>query len=86
MPIEVKSGKDYKLHTALNNLLGTEEFDISEAFVLSEANVSVTERCGKKVVYLPLYMMGLVAGLGDSGSAAVEALGSIELSPIEWPV
>lgn len=85
LPIEVKSGKDYKLHTALNNLLGTEEFGISEAFVLSEANVSVGERCGKKVVYLPLYMMGLVAKLGDSREASADILGSIELPPIEWP-
>ena len=28
VPIEVKSGKDYKPHTALNNLLGTHDFEI----------------------------------------------------------
>ncbi len=56
IPIEVKSGKDYKLHTALNNLLGTVDYEISEAFVLSEHNVSRDERIGKPVYYLPLYM------------------------------
>ena len=61
LPIEVKSGKSYKLHTALNNLLGSEEYGIGEAVVLSEANVSVGERAGKRVRYLPLYMIGTVA-------------------------
>ena len=56
IPIEVKSGKDYKLHTALNNLLGTQEYAIDEAYVLSEHNVSCEERLGKSVYYLPLYM------------------------------
>ena len=61
LPIEVKSGKDYKLHTALNNLLGTPDYGIDEAIVLSEANVSAGEREGKRVSYLPLYMVGALA-------------------------
>ncbi|NGM16989.1 AAA family ATPase [Eggerthellaceae bacterium zg-893] len=56
IPIEVKSGKDYKLHTALNNMLGTCDYNIPFAYVLSEANVSRGEREGKPVYYLPLYM------------------------------
>ncbi|MEG2458636.1 MAG: DUF4143 domain-containing protein [Raoultibacter sp.] len=56
LPIEVKSGKDYKLHTALNNLLGTEEYGIPFAYVLSEHNVSLGTREGKPVYYLPIYM------------------------------
>lgn len=85
LPIEVKSGKDYKLHTALNNLLGTEEYGIREAVVLSEANVSVEDRDGKKVIYLPLYMAGMVASLGASRASAVGLLGSVTFEPIEWP-
>lgn len=61
VPVEVKSGKDYKLHTALNNLLGTPDFGIEYAYVLSEANVSTRERAGKPVHYLPMYMMDCVA-------------------------
>ena len=61
IPVEVKSGKDYKLHTALNNLLGTREWNIKRAIVLSEANVSIGERQGKPVFYLPLYMAFCVA-------------------------
>lgn len=85
LPIEVKSGKDYKLHTALNNLLGTEEYGIEEAVVLSEANVSVEERFGKRVSYLPLYMAGMAAGLGASRASAVSLLSSVTFEPIEWP-
>ena len=58
--IEVKSGKDYKLHTALNTLLGTEEYGVECAYVLSEANISVGERAGKPVYYVPLYLAPFV--------------------------
>ncbi len=44
LPIEVKSGKDHKLHTALNNLLSTAEYGIDEAVVLSRVNVSTKTR------------------------------------------
>ena len=50
----MKSGKSYKLHTDLNNLLSTLDYGIENAIVLSEANVSVGERTGKLEHYLPL--------------------------------
>ena len=53
LPIEVKSGKDYKKHSALNNLLENDEYKIGEAIVLSNANVS--NENGK--IYLPIYMI-----------------------------
>ncbi len=84
LPIEVKSGKDYKLHTALNNLLSTAEYGINEAVVLSRANVSVEERAEGKMLYLPLYMGGLVAELGASRASAKSILGNVHLDPIEW--
>ncbi len=52
LPIEVKSGKDYKRHSALNNLLANQNYEIQEAVVFSNANV---EREGK-ILYLPIYM------------------------------
>ena len=52
LPIEVKSGKDYTRHSALDNVLNVEEYGISEAFVFSSANVSLDG----KVVYYPVYM------------------------------
>lgn len=52
LPIEVKSGKDYTRHSALDNVLNVEEYGISEALVFSSANISVDG----KVVYYPVYM------------------------------
>ena len=56
LPIEVKSGKDYYVHSALDNCLKNEEFDIKEAMVFSNYNVS---RDGKKKYY-PIYMVSFI--------------------------
>jgi uncharacterized protein len=72
VPIEVKSGKDYKVHSALNNLLSTQEFNIPEAVVFSEGNVEVRKKQGKCVVYLPLYMVGLLADELNAENASYE--------------
>jgi len=56
IPIEVKSGKDYKRHNALSNLLNASEYHLEEGFVLCEGNVS---REGK-FTYLPIYMAGFL--------------------------
>ena len=53
LPIEVKSGKDYKKHSALHNVLQNENYHINEAIVLSHGNVEVVE----KITYLPIYMI-----------------------------
>lgn len=57
LPIEVKSGKDYERHSALNNVLNVADYNIGEAIVLSNGNVST---CGK-VVYLPVYMVMFIS-------------------------
>lgn len=56
LPIEVKSGKSYKRHSALNNVLATENYGIEKAVVLCEGNLSVDGR----VVYLPVYMVAFI--------------------------
>jgi hypothetical protein len=53
VPLEVKSGKSYKRHSALNNVLKTANYDIKQAYVLCEDNIS-TEG---SVAYLPIYMI-----------------------------
>jgi len=58
VPIEVKSGKSYKRHSALNNILRTPNYGIEQAVVLCEQNVAEEG----KVIYLPIYM---VAFLGE---------------------
>lgn len=52
VPLEIKSGKDYKRHSALCNVLADENYGIEYAYVFSEGNVEVS---GKKV-YFPIYM------------------------------
>ncbi len=53
LPIEVKSGKDYTIHSALNNCLNNPEYEMPEGIVFANCNV------GKKgkVTYLPIYMI-----------------------------
>lgn len=53
LPIEVKSGKDYNRHSALNNVLSIDNYLVNEAFVLSNYNVSVSD----KITYYPIYML-----------------------------
>lgn len=53
LPIEVKNGKDYTIHSAINNCLENTEYQIDEGIVFANCNVS---RCGK-VTYLPIYMV-----------------------------
>ena len=53
LPIEVKSGKEYKKHSALNNVLQKYNYDIEEAVVFSNGNV---EKNGE-ITYLPIYMI-----------------------------
>lgn len=52
VPIEVKSGKSYKRHSALSKALSTPNYGIDRAIVLHEGNV---KREGA-VSYLPAYM------------------------------
>ena len=39
VPIEVKSGKDYTVHSALNNFVQNEEYGIKKAFVVSNERI-----------------------------------------------
>ena len=52
LPIEVKSGKDYTIHSALNNFMNTPDYHIQKAVVLSnEREISVKNG----IIYLPVY-------------------------------
>ena len=52
LPIKVKSGKDYYIHTALNNLLKVDEYKISNGIVFS--NEEKVYNNGN-VIYMPIY-------------------------------
>ena len=59
LPIEVKSGKDYKRHVALDNLLRNKEYDIKEGFIFGDFNFSADN----KKIYYPIYMIGLLSNI-----------------------
>ena len=56
LPIEVKSGKDYKRHNALRNVLAVPNYGIDEGIVLCEKNLHVDGQ----VIYCPAYMVALI--------------------------
>lgn len=56
LPIEIKSGKDYQRHPALNHVLENEVYGIHRGLVFSNANIAVKG----KIVYYPIYMVGLL--------------------------
>ena len=53
-PIEVKSGKDYTVHSALNNLLKNPDYNIQSATVISNEREI---RQDGKVTYMPAYFV-----------------------------
>ena len=53
LPIEVKSGKDYQRHNALNNVMGNADYGIPRALVFCNDNVSTSGN----IVYLPIYLV-----------------------------
>lgn len=56
LPIEVKSGKDYERHAALNNCMKNPRYDISKAYVFCNENVKKKEN----IIYYPIYMISFV--------------------------
>lgn len=56
LPIEVKSGKDYARHNALNNVLNIENYKLDGGIVFCHSNVSTKD----KITYYPIYMVMLL--------------------------
>lgn len=52
VPIEVKSGKDYTIHSALDHFVDNEDYNIKKAFVLSNER---EVRQDGKIIYMPIY-------------------------------
>ena len=52
LPVEIKSGKDYRVHSALDKFLDTPEYHIHEAVVLSNEQKVYTEN---GITYMPIY-------------------------------
>lgn len=52
IPIEVKSGKDYTRHSALNNFVSSKDYNIKKAYVLSNDRIIKTHN---NITYIPIY-------------------------------
>lgn len=56
MPIEVKSGKDYSRHRALDHVMKNELYDIKQAIVFCNENIQVKGQ----IFYCPVYLAGML--------------------------
>ena len=65
VPIEVKSGKDYTVHSALNTFVQNEDYHVKKAFVVSNER-TVTQN--GKITYIPIYYIMFFDGNGTSSS------------------
>lgn len=52
VPIEVKSGKDYTIHSALNNFVHNDDYKIKKAYVISNDRIV---KQNDKIIYIPVY-------------------------------
>lgn len=52
LPVEVKSGKHYQRHRALNRMMGVSDYAIQEAVVLDDA----AHKVEAGIHYAPVYM------------------------------
>lgn len=52
LPIEIKSGKNYYVHNAINNLINIKNYNIQKGLVLSN-NQEVVQK--NNIIYLPIY-------------------------------
>lgn len=67
LPVEVKSGKDYTVHSALNRFLSVKDYGISRAIVLSNSReVRATD---KGVVYMPVYNVMFLDSTGATADS-----------------
>ena len=67
VPIEVKSGKDYTVHSALNTFVKNDDYHVKKAFVLSNAREITTNG---KITYLPIYDV-MFFGAGESSNTPI---------------
>ena len=60
LPIEVKSGKDYYVHSALDKFIANEDYSVKEAMVLCNQREVEIDKDG--ITYLPVYYSMFIVG------------------------
>ena len=76
LPIEVKSGKDYRIHSALNIFVSNEDYHVKKAIVLSNERQVSTKG---KITYLPIYYVMFLQN-GDNVPAVFYKTGDGSMS------
>ena len=66
IPLEIKSGKGYKRHSALTNIFGVEEYGLKEGYVAHNGNVETEDG----ITYIPVYMI-MCFRRDDGGSLGI---------------
>lgn len=54
LPLEIKSGKDYTVHSAIDKFLLNKDYNVKKGFVLSNER-EISEK--DNIIYLPIYMI-----------------------------
>lgn len=54
LPLEIKSGKDYTIHSAINKFLSNKDYNVKKGYVLSNER-KIFEK--DNIIYLPIYMI-----------------------------
>ena len=54
VPLEIKSGKDYTIHSAINRFLSNKDYNVKKGYVLSNER-KIFEK--DDIIYLPIYMI-----------------------------
>ena len=67
IPIEIKSGKDYKRHRALTSLLNNDTFGYEYGYVFYNGNVEIQD----KTIYMPIYMIAFLENLEEDADQIV---------------
>lgn len=69
IPLEVKSGKDYSVHSAMTRFLSTDEYNVKRAYVLSnEQNVYTADG----ITYIPVYYVMFFENISNVVEAFVD--------------
>lgn len=54
VPLEIKSGKDYRIHSAINKFLSNKDYNVKKGYVLSNERKILKK---DNIIYLPIYMI-----------------------------
>ena len=68
VPVEVKSGKDYTVHSALSNFTKNEAYNLKKAYVLSNEREVIKK---DKIIYMPIYYVMFFENLTGRSNEAV---------------